>query len=179
MTLHRLPHTGTALDAIQELTPEGIEFIQQHIQLGQELEAQFPYRGVESPKRATAYHEAAHAVVHHYHRHEVEYCKIWSVPTGWAGITWLAIKPDDTHPDTPPRNLLREAQATLAGWCGEMLFAPDQFRPTSSWDENLIGKGLCLHAIARSLLREHRIRGEKLRQIMTGKCQRDESNLDL
>jgi hypothetical protein len=63
--LPRLPHTGTALDAIQELTPEGIEFIQQHIQRGQELEAQFPCRGVENPKRATAYHEAGHAVLYH------------------------------------------------------------------------------------------------------------------
>jgi hypothetical protein len=138
---------GTALDNLVDPGPEALDFIRRHVELGLALDREFPRRGVECPKRAVAYHEAGHAVVHHVQRQRVECCRLWPGSNGnWHGETQLGAQTCGITTDSPPSLRLRLARSTLAGLVGELEFTPELWHPGSSLDELILAKGLCLNA---------------------------------
>lgn len=100
-------------------------------------------RAFENTKKATAYHEAGHAIIHALEGSPLEHVRIARIKSkaafpGWYGYTRpVSRECIGTSPATSPAQDLRHARHLIAGYVAEEVFQADDLRAGSSLDERI------------------------------------------
>jgi hypothetical protein len=104
------------------------------------------WRAFQASERTAAYHEAGHAVL--YALADIPVQRVWIKGVKVRGIlTWVGECQADvtweiSECSTVAQDLLF-ARITVAGWCAECLFAPEDMRAGSSIDEAILAGAVC------------------------------------